>query len=382
MRKLLFLTAIAVCGTALAEGDGELVEQKSNNAWHFRIGPVMSPRVRVKVHGPRLLLPSSLPVTGTSTSGIGATAPADPSEGFVDRTYADGYVKPDEGTSDPDSMTPGLTWNWGADDVGSQYSNGRIEFHTDMTRWDETVSSSAFGGGSGSDSDRDILLGVEAMGGWTFYDDERFDAAVDAGFRFYGSGDLEATSRHGASATTTRREYRYADSYDASGWTSVPQGAHDGSASGPDTLIGATPTRREELMGTTDSTESYSYRSHTKLDYTIWDLRLGPTLGWKATDWLTLRGGVYGLIGLVDVTLKTSQSTPNGSSSAKQSKCEPVFGMAAGLSAQLDLTDNLFLMGGVEYDWWSDKVDVSAGGADARIELSDFSVSLAVGIEF
>lgn len=381
MRKLMFLAVAAVCGAALAEGDEGLVEQKSCNAWHLRIGPVMSPRVRVRLHGPRPVLPR-LPSSGSTTSGIGGAAPADPSAGFTDRTYADGYVKPDEGTDDPDSMEPGLTWNWGADDVGAQYSNGRMEFRTDMVRWDETISSSAAGNGSARESDRDILLGVEAMGGWTFLDNELFDAALDAGFRFYGSGDLNAESKYGASVTTTRRAYRYVDSYDASGWTDVPHGAHDGSVGGPGALIGATPTRREELMGTTRSTEAFSYHGRTKLNYTIWDLRLGPTLGWKATDYLTIRGGVYGLLGLVDAKLKTSLDTANGSYGAKKSKCEAVFGMAAGLSAQLDLTDNLFLMGGAEYDWWTDAVSVKAGGADARIELGDFTVSLALGIDF
>ena len=47
MRKLMFLAVAAVCGAALAEGDEGLVEQKSCNAWHLRIGPVMSPRVRI-----------------------------------------------------------------------------------------------------------------------------------------------------------------------------------------------------------------------------------------------------------------------------------------------------------------------------------------------
>ena len=378
------MLAVAVSGSALAEGgDDGLVEKDDGNAWHFRVGPVMAPRVRARVRGPRMVMPAKVataPNSAASGTG-GGSAVADPSAGYTDRRYADGYVGPDEGTGNPDSMVPGLTWNWGAANVGAQYSGGRMEFRADMAGWSESVSSSStsYGrGGSSHDSDRDILLGVEAMGGWTFFNDGTFDAAVDAGFRFYGSGDLKSESKYGTSVTTTRMrsEYRFVDSYDASWWTDVPSGSYEGTAGGPGRLIGATPTRREELMNSTSSSEthSYFYRDSTKLDYRIWDLRLGPTVGWKALDWLAVRGGVYGLLGLVDARLRTSD--------AKRSTCDAVFGLAAGLSAQINFTESLFLVGGVEYDWWSDEVSMRAGGADARIELSDYSVSLAVGVEF
>ena len=74
--------------------------------------------------------------------------------------------------------------------------------------------------------------------------------------------------------------------------------------------------------------------------------------------------------------------TVNGSYSSKSSTCEGIFGMAAGLSAQVNFTESLFLMGGVEDDWWSDAVHLRAGGADARIKLSDIAVSLALGMDF
>ena len=403
MRTFGSLAAVFIVGTVAAGDAGEgLVEESSYNAWHFRIGPVMSPRVRVNVRGPRFALPlmpmpQAKPGPNSHASGTGADAPAEPSSGFVDRQYADGYVKPDEGTEDPESFISGLTWDWGADDLPAQYSSGRMEFRTDMTRWEESVSSSSsssfssFGSGSSSEGERDFLIGVEAMGGWTFWDNRMFDAAIDAGFRFYGSGYIDAESqygysyRHETSVTTVRNEYRFVDSYDASGWSSVPHGSYEGTPGGPGRLLGATPTRREELMGTYSSTEtssetrSYTYSCDTKLNYRIWDLRLGPTLGWHATDWFALRGGVYGLLGLVDASLKTDGGAMGGASA---STCGAVFGMAFGVSGQINLTDNLFVMGGVEYDWWTDSVDLNAGGANAEIKLSDMSISLGVGVEF
>ena len=387
MRAFVLLAAVVVSGMALADGDEGLVEQKSYNAWHFRIGPVMSPRVRVKISGaPRFALPLMPKANGSRASGgVSGSTPADPSAGYVERRYADGYVKPDEGTADPDSMVSGLTWDWGAADVPGQYSGRRMEFQTDATRWSESVSSSysSYVEGSGSESDRDFLIGVEAMGGWTFWNNRTFDAAVDAGFRFYGSGCLDAESKYGykSSVTTTRNTYRIVDSYDASGWTEIPSGPYEGSAGGPGRLIGAMPARREELMNSTRDTreESYFYSGDTRLVYRIWDLRLGPTLGWQVTDWFALRGGVYGLLGLVDASLKTDGGAAGGASA---STCGAVFGMAFGLSAQVNLTDNLFVMGGVEYDWWTDSVDLNAGGTNAEIKLSDMSISLGLGVEF
>ena len=59
MRKFGFVVVAAFVGTAWAEnGDEGLVREKDYNAWHFRIGPVMSPRVRVNVRGPRFALPA------------------------------------------------------------------------------------------------------------------------------------------------------------------------------------------------------------------------------------------------------------------------------------------------------------------------------------
>ena len=383
VRKFMFLVAAAISCAALADDGGEeLVLEDSPNAWHFRVGPVMSPRVRARVRGPRQAMPVT-PVTGVAASGTAAgnVVPA-PSAGYADRQYVDGYVKPDEGTDDPDSMISGLTWNWGADDVSAQYSDGKMEFRTDVARWEETGTASSFSEGSGSESDRDMLVGVEAMGGWTFFDNDTFDAAIEGGFRFYGSGDLSSKSRYGTSATKTRNEYCFVDSYDASGWTDVPRGSYTGSAGGPGRLIGATPTRREELAGSTALSETHYYDGSTKLNYRIWDVRLGPTVGWKAANRLTIRGGVYGLVGLVDAKLSTTANTAEGSRRASRSSCEAVFGMAVGLSAQINLSKNIFLMGGAEYDWWSDTVGLKAGGAEAKIKLSDVTMSLALGIEF
>ena len=386
MRKLYLIAAIASAGAAFADGvDGGLVQVESRSRWHFTIGPVMAPRVRTRIRSPYRVLPTPAALS-SSTSGTypAALAGAGASTGYADRTYADGYVKLDEGTSDPDSMISGLTWNWGADDVAAQYSGGTMVFRTDATRWTRDVTAAAYGDGRSfrRECDRDVLLGVDVMGGWTFFEDETFDVAVDTGFRFYGVGEQTVGSGNGVTATTTFSEYRIADSYDASGWTTVPTGSHSGTPGGPGPVIGATPGRTEELMGTTVTSDSYFCNTRTKLNYRIWDLRIGPTVGWKATDWLTIRGGVYNLLGLVDAKLRTQVATETGLSKSQKTTCTGVFGVASSLSAQINLTKNVFLVGGAEYDWWTNAVRMRTGGAGARIKLSDFTVTLALGVEF
>jgi len=385
-KRFVILATVIASGAAWAdEGENEfvdeLVKEKGHNAWHLRIGPVMAPRVRTSISCPRVVRPS-VPRNGSFASGTYGNPPPGASAGFVRRDYVDGHVYPDAGTEDPGTMIYGLTWDWGAANVPAQYSGGRVSFHTDAGRWTESYSTTSFSGGSGNDDSTDFLLGVEAMGGWTFWDNSLFDAAVDVGFRYYGSGDLSADSRYGTSVTTTRNEYRYVDSYDASGWTTVPSGSYEGTPGGPGRLLGASPDRREELLGSSTSHQSYYSSNRTKLDYKIWDLRLGPTFGWHVTDWFALRGGVYGLLGLVDATLKTDTNGSSGSFHADNSTCAPVFGMAFGLSAQVNFTDWLFLMAAIEYDWWTKSVELDAGGANAELKLSDYSVSLALGVEF
>lgn len=381
MNKFLFLAVVSVASAVGAAGDEGLVEEKVRNPWHLRIGPVMAPRVRVKMSGPRFALPV-LPRVGSVTGGNGEAAPAGGAAGYE---YADGYVKPDAGTDDPGAMTQGNTWDWGANDMSSQYTGGAVEFRTGMTRWDETVTAASTSGGASSESDRDVLLGVEAMGGWTFYDDETFDVAIDAGFRFYGTGSHDAESRYGTSVTTRHDEYRLVDRFSpAHAWEPewVPPGAYTGQEGG--LLLKATPNGlpQEELMSSTSTTERRYYSGSSKFNYNIWDLRLGPTMGWKATDWFALRGGVYGLLGLVKSELKTSVNAGNGRRSSSESTCDAIFGMAFALSAQINLTENFFIYGGTEYDWWTNSVRVRNDGASAQIKLSDFTVSAGIGIEF
>ena len=385
MRKIYLMAATVIAGAAFAEGeaDKELVSTEKK-AWRLTVGPVMAPRVRVKVNGPAIVMPRLPNPYRSGVSGSAGNVPAGPEAGYTDRQYVDGYVNLDNATGNPDSKRSDRTWNWGADDVAGQYSNGKMEFHTENSRWTETDAVSSYGYGSGSDSDRDILLGVEAKGGWTFWEDEDFDASLDAGFRFYGSGDLSTATRYGTSVTTTHEDYRFVDRYYAPWTDEIPTGRHEGTKTGPGRTIGAIPERSEELNAATSYTETknYHYYSDTRLKYHLWDLRLGPTFGWKATDLLSFRGGTYGLIGLVDGELSTTVNSSSGGYRSSHHRCTPVFGMAFGLSSQINLTDNIFLYGSVEYDWWSDKVSMSTGGSSATLKLSDMSVAAGIGFEF
>lgn len=389
MNKFVLLAVVAAAGAVnAADGEG-LVEERRSNPWHLRIGPVMAPRVRVKVSGPRFALPA-LPGNGTKAYGNYDTPlPAPKADGYAVRTYDDGMVGPDVET-----QNDGHTWNWSANNINggngdpAQYSfdDQTMTFHTKATSWQDTYTTHVTEGGSRSESDRDILLGLEAMGGWTFYDDQMFDAAVDFGFRYYGSDDLSARSRYDATVTTMRQDYRQVDTYKVDNWQpGFPVNEYASEERGPGPSIRALPEdQKVEELGEERLHDEKTYFRHarTRLDYYIWDLRLGPTLGWKVTDYLMIRGGVYGLLGLVDARLKTDVQSDQGNARASKHTCDPLFGMAFSLSAELSLTDNIFLYGGAEYDWWTDSVSLRTGGAKADLDLSDFTVSAGLGIEF
>ncbi len=397
MKGSLFLAALVVSAAVWAdEGEG-LVERESRNPWRLTIGTILSPRVRTKMNAPRLT-PPALPANGSLRPGSVRPTIADPSAGYVDREYADGYVNKDAGVNPSQNDHPGYTWNWGADDVSNQYStdsNGQMVFQS--ASWTEVHSSSSSWGGSGEYNDRELFVGVEVMGGWTFYEDQTFDAAIDTGFRFYGCDCIEAESKYDATVTT--RDYYIEDRYDASHWGTpnwgpdifagqIPGDKYDGPAYGLDEgrygpLIGATPERDDhKYVDGSEAVQLYNYYSHAKLNYRIWDLRLGPTFGWKATERLTIRGGTYLLIGLVDASLKATSYSPEGATRRKASTCGGVFGAAFGVSAQYNVTENLFLMAGVEYDLWARDVVLNAGGSSAEIKLSDMSITLGLGFEF
>jgi len=402
MRKLMFAVAIAACGAAVAgDGDNELVEESSASAWHFRIGTVMSPRVRCKFRGTPIKYPK-MPESGSWTYETDYAIPRhtiDPTDDeayLAGREYVNGKVTPDNGTDDPDSMIFNQTWLWWADDIGdgAQYSsaNGMVSFNTEMTYWTKDTVSSTYRGGANDCHDRDIQQGVEFVAGYTFYRKDDFLIDFDLGGRFYGTGDELSVERYGARTSTTIHGYRFVDSYSASGWTSTPGGQHIGTD--PSRVIGDyfEPTREEREIPSDElrdrygleSSSSYSYSSYnrTELDYEIWDIRMGPTFGWQPWDFFTLRAGFYGLIGLVHYEFNSDVVTSEQEIHSSNSKCVPIFGIASGLSAQFNITKNLFIMGSIEYDWWTKDVNLWAGQASGKLELSDFSVALSVGVEF
>ena len=73
-RGLLLFAAVEVSCAALAEGSGDvLVEQRSRSGWHLRVGPVMAPRVRVKISAPRFAAPPQRQVSSSATTSSSTT---------------------------------------------------------------------------------------------------------------------------------------------------------------------------------------------------------------------------------------------------------------------------------------------------------------------
>ena len=383
-----FFALFASAAVFAEEAKPELSAEETENNFRFHAGVLYSPRVRVKGHFnggvSRAQFRSLMPQRKLFPSGSGAKVPS--SSGYANRQYADGFVNLDEGTTDSGSMIEGLTWNWGADDVAGQYSNGKMSFHTDAA---EPVYSSSvsegFNGGGNSGSTREEELGFEIGGEWIYGRKNGFQFGLGGGFRWTGSDDWNLSDGGHVSVSESVSTYRYKDVYDASGWDerALKHESYAGDMGGPGRLLGAVPESREkELVDRRSSQSSYSYSNDMKLRYNIWDLRLGPTLGYEITDDLLIQGGVYGLLGLVDYSLRASTSAGGPSSTSSQSHCTALFGLGFGIAAEYLFTDNIFLRASAEYDWWSDEVHTRAGAGSAEIALSDFTVTAGIGIEF
>lgn len=370
---------------ALFASTAVFAEEAESN-FRFHAGVLYSPRVRVKGHFNGGAIRDRIRGMAAQRTLFGPSGNQTPAaSGYADRTYADGYVNLDDGTTAQGSMIEDLTWNWGADDVAGQYSNGKMSFRTEPV---ESVYSSSvseeFSGHNGG-STREEELGLEVGGEWIYGRKNGFQFGLGGGFRWAGSDDWGLSDRGRVSVTESLDVYRYKDTFDASGWDegALTHSSYAGDRGGPGRLLGAVPESRErEAVDHQSARNDYSYSNDMRLRYHIWDLRLGPTLGYEITDDLRIQGGVYGLLGLVNYSLRTSTSVGGSSGTSSQSRCTALFGLGFGIAAEYLFTDNIFIRASAEYDWWSDKVHARAGAGSAELALSDFTVTAGIGIEF
>ena len=173
-----------------------------------------------------------------------------PPTGRGDRTYDDGYVRPDSGAS------PGLTWNWGYQNDSQVPGNDTILFN----------SSSSPGNGVSEDNRSSPYNGLELT-----YD--RYLGKV--GKR--GSWGLEAAFAYNIiniddDSPVKSSVNRLTDTYALNG-VIPPQAPYNGSFAGPGPLISDSPTR-----STSTIPAGAQVTGKREFDGDLFGLRLGPYL--------------------------------------------------------------------------------------------------------
>lgn len=289
----------------------------------------------------------------SSVDFANAAAPAGPAAGSgVNRTYADGFVDVDSSGN-----AGGRTWNWGYQNA-SQVVGDTLLMHA------ASVSSA----GSES-SDNAPLPGFEVsyVRDLKHGDGERW--GIKAAF---GYMEMNMSS----SGALSPSEQIITDTYQLHGIT-PPVAPYSGSFGGPGAVIGSSPTRSTG-PGTATITGTRS------MDATLYDFRLGPTLDLDITRHLSVELGSGVALGVVDSTFayhETASATSMGSTSSSGStsdvSCQGGVYVEAALAYQVCRAASLF--GGVEFQDLG-TYDQSLAGHTAQLDLSQ-SLFVVLGVE-
>jgi hypothetical protein len=274
-RPHLLLVPLLLTALPAAAGDAKLVlpsPPASNGDWAFALsaGPAYRHLGEVRISGgyrsAGAVLPSQVGGNSLVTPPIGETGV------MGDRTYNDGFVGQDAGTSGD-----GMTWNWGYDD-SSQIHSGQLVFHA--TGFQSVFSETRSAPASGPSRTRD-LEGMVPHLQFDAHSPHRigpFRVGFSAGMDFMKTGSSLAFSNF--SQTQTRQDFRldYVDRYDLGG-VIPPLAPYQGSADGPGSLISNLPAARDQSTvpaGTV--TGIYSNRVSSSIDLNTLSLSLGPSL--------------------------------------------------------------------------------------------------------
>ncbi|HXP61230.1 MAG TPA: hypothetical protein VN829_12105 [Dongiaceae bacterium] len=329
-----FLRVIAVAGVIAAVAPSALAQDDNQSDWnHFGLDFRMGFNMRAKF---------------TTGSGSSLPAPPPPSAGSaVNRKYNDGFVNVDSSHN-----AGGQTWNWGYQSA-SQVSGDTLLMH-------------ATAGSSGASETRN--------------DDPNFGFEVtfvrDLGHETWGRWGLKAAFGY------TDMQFRSSDPLSGNGQVITdtyqlhgikpPVAPYSGSFNGPGAVIGSLPTR-SIAAGATTITGSRS------LDASLYDFRLGPTIALDIIKNLSVEASAGLALGVVDSTFTFSETAPNASSGTTHST-----GFQAGAYAEAGLAYRVChaasLIGGAQFQYLGD-FNQSIAGSSAQLDLSQ-SVFVFLGFKY
>ncbi len=319
--------------------------------------------------------PFVLPAGSSRLSATGAGS------GFSSRTYDDGYVNPDSGTS----FTADTAF-WGYTSA-SQVAGNSISFHGVGPSHTEIAQRLSL------DSDPGWSDGLAAGGPMiTLNYEQEWSKHITLGLDFSVSLLALHRANEGSSffseITMNHFTSRVTDSYGTGGGV-LPPPPHSGTA-GPGPLILATPSRvlHESLA---NSESFYVFDSiEESLDFTLTTLSLGPTASYQRGQLRALFG--YGLaLNIVSwdafkrdtiyagTTLETAQVIAQWRDAESGTDVLPGFYLQSSLAYEIDERWSCSVFG--RYDW-SRKLKGEVGGSTFALDLSGWSAGLMLSYRF
>ena len=320
------------------------------------------------------------------TIGLGQFYPGiaaiGPSVAYADRTYNDGFVRQDAGTA-----ADGDTWNWGYDNA-SQLGGQLLSYHGgDGRRADFSQSHDYEAGGWSGELDGNAPF-IELV--WLQPHGEAWSFGWQGGLSFLSTEAGRNLSTFTANNGRTDYAISYMDVFDL-GTVIAPMAPYAGSLQGSGPLLPNLPVSRtpaDTVIGGETISAFNSIR--TDFDLNLATLSLGPVMEYARGPWaVTASTGLTLNFANWDAsqreTLFVSRNggpvTAQNNWSHSRDGTEVLAGLFLQAAASRAITENWSLQLIGRYDWVDDFA-VSAGPSTGSVDLSGWSLGMALGFRF
>lgn len=304
--------------------------------------------------------------------------------GFADRTYNDGYVFKDDGTGDPNSLFPELTWYWGYQN-DAQVSGDSLLFHTTgiVNAFSQSKSRQ---NGDWDDEAQSAAPYLEA--GYFFDLNPQLRVGPSVSFMFMSFDSDKTVSTFAARQVFTSTQFTQTDTFALDGVV-PPPAPYAGDLAGPGPLIPNIPASRgvsKLLIG--NQTADFRNRVHQSIDVNLYTFSIGPSLEYTR-GCLALTGQTGLALNIADTKAdfrETLSVTRNGKTktlrrwSAHDNRTDILPGFYLQGSAGCKLGERWTVSAFGRYDWTKDLTG-EVGPSSYRLDLDGWTVGgqLALG---
>jgi len=345
----------------------------ASSRWELSFGPVYRSGTQLSADWQGDAVAARIPFLIQGASSHPNVGPLD---GYANRDYVDGFVYVDPGTTDPQTDTYGMTWNWGYDN-SAQYQGNRVTFH----------SASVTDANAGSffdlwaEEQQINQAGFNLSAGCRLWRRQHAALGFSAGLSWFPERSTEfLVVRRGAKTT-----WRYVDTYSAP-YSPFPAAPYSGTQDGPGYLLRNIPASRDiEILSRQYS--EWQAESTLRVDVAMMEARLGFNAWFMLSDLLVLRLAPQLLAAHIE-TLAASSTViapvQNGAIAFddRVDGREWLLGWGGEAEARMPMGGGWYIGLAAASDWWSDEVEVTVDPFDAELSIGQWSYMLTAGRAF